>query len=631
MVEWLAGNRIRGTNLERAGALAGQATPTKIIDGNYTVLTYTADGKFIPKNPFNVEYLVIAGGGGGSAGAGATSGAGAGGFLTATGHAVTAQSYSVTVGAGGANGNLVGSNGANSVFDTVTSIGGGYGGHYGTSGGSGGSGGGSGQGYTGGAGTSGQGNAGGVGSSGGNYPQGGGGGAGAVGETPASSSATVAGAGGIGLQSSITGTATYYAGGGGASSQNHGSGATAGAGGLGGGGQGDTTSSGTATSGTSNSGGGGGSSQGGTGGDGGSGIVILRFLTSGNTYDVEEIGLMQSLASGSVGGWHEIGRTTLGSTGDTIDVAGLADKRYLMILGHTIPDGTAKIQHNYRVGNGTIDTSSIYANRYSQDGGTDIATGINQNASLLGSGIEQGAEMFGVGYISNLASKEKLIQYHINSQSSAGATAVPIRGEAVSKWTNTSNIMDIIQLINSEVGSYASGSELVVLGWDPADTHTTNFWEELASVELGSATSILSSGVFTAKKYLQVQIFSDSSNASLGYTMRFNSDIVSNYARRVSSNGATPDTTNVSQAQLNIGNPTAPNFGNYFIINNLANEKLLIGHTVDAPTAGAGTAPSRQEGVGKWANTTSQITTISIDAGTGTWDTGSIIKVWGHD
>jgi hypothetical protein len=35
---------------------------------------------------------------------------------------------------------------------------------------------------------------------------------------------------------------------------------------------------------------------------------------------------------GSVGGWKEIGRKKLTSASDTIDVTGLADKRYLMAL-----------------------------------------------------------------------------------------------------------------------------------------------------------------------------------------------------------------------------------------------------------------------------------------------------------
>ena len=33
-----------------------------------------------------------------------------------------------------------------------------------------------------------------------------------------------------------------------------------------------------------------------------------------------------------VGGWKEVGRTTLGSAGTTIDVSSLPDKRYLMMV-----------------------------------------------------------------------------------------------------------------------------------------------------------------------------------------------------------------------------------------------------------------------------------------------------------
>jgi hypothetical protein len=57
----------------------------------------------------------------------------------------------------------------------------------------------------------------------------------------------------------------------------------------------------------------------------------------------------------------------------------------------------------------------------------------------------------------------------------------------VGKWANTSNpIDDSLNFKRSIKWRFCTGSEVVVLGWDPADTHTSNFWEELASVELGS-------------------------------------------------------------------------------------------------------------------------------------------------
>jgi hypothetical protein len=85
---------------------------------------------------------------------------------------------------------------------------------------------------------------------------------------------TAAQKGGIGVQTNITGTPTYYAGGGSTSGFQTDSGVT---GGLGGGGTGRNapgTPSGAAPSnGTTNTGGGGGSS-----GNGGSGIVIVRYV-----------------------------------------------------------------------------------------------------------------------------------------------------------------------------------------------------------------------------------------------------------------------------------------------------------------------------------------------------------------
>jgi len=255
-------------------------------DGTYYYHTFLSSGVFTPYQALTCDYLVVAGGG--SKGYGA--GGGAGGLLssvTATGGggtlqsalSVTAQPYSIIVGAGGPSM----TNGSNSIFSTVTSIGGGKGGDFATNGSTGGSGGGGGVSNsgttTGGAGTVNQGYAGGTngGFSSSPYGSGGGGGAGAVGGNAAS--ASINGNGGVGLQLTAWATSTntgansgYYAGGGGGDSYL--SGNTAGTGGLGGGGAGG------GNSGTNNTGGGGGGNNNSLqtlGGSGGSGIVIVRY------------------------------------------------------------------------------------------------------------------------------------------------------------------------------------------------------------------------------------------------------------------------------------------------------------------------------------------------------------------
>jgi hypothetical protein len=267
---------------------AGNAKATGGIityDDTYVYHTFPWSGTFTPLTSLTADYLVVAGGGSGcSAGSsgGSGGGGGAGGYRTGT-LSLTTGAKTVTVGAGGASSNnagaAAGNNGSNSVFDSITSTGGGGGGRGGGSGSTGNSGGsGGGADAAGGAGTSGQGNNGGSGStSAPNYGTGGGGGASAVGSN---GSSTTSGNGGAGSASSITGTSVTYAGGGGGGTYG---GGTAGTGGSGGGGNGQSNAGTAAGSGTVNTGSGGGgagtsgalSSQ--ASGAGGSGIVIVRY------------------------------------------------------------------------------------------------------------------------------------------------------------------------------------------------------------------------------------------------------------------------------------------------------------------------------------------------------------------
>ena len=271
-------------------------------DSTYVYHTFTSSGTFTPLQSLTVDYLVVAGGGAGGGGTNSYGnngggGGGAGGFRTSAGPSgggasaeaalsLSAQAYTVTVGAGGAaytwiqgNNGTTGADGSNSVFGSITSIGGGGGAYPYGAGRSGGSGSGAGAGYpynvSGGAGTSGQGYAGGK--NNGDGTAGGGGGAGSVGGT---GTTNIGGNGGSGVASSITGSSVTYAGGGGGCSWN----TTGSSGGSGGGGAGaSNTYPRDAISGTTNTGsggGGGGYVNGGFigyPGSGGSGIVIVRY------------------------------------------------------------------------------------------------------------------------------------------------------------------------------------------------------------------------------------------------------------------------------------------------------------------------------------------------------------------
>jgi len=217
------------------------------------------------------------------------------------------------------------------------------------------------------------------------------------------------------------------------------------------------------------------------------------------------------------------------------------------------------------------------------------------------------------------------------TQETAGAGNAPFRGDQASKWANTSSpVTRIRALTDSSSQTWNSGSELVVLGYDPADTHTNNFWTELASTTLTSASSTMSSGTFTAKKYLWFQYYTRQTTG--GFRLRINGDSASNYHRRFSANDGAEDTAMTSQL-WNEYDSNIATFGNWFGINASSKEKLFIGHVAEVPTSGAGTAPQRIELANKWANTSSQVTSLDFSlAGSGTnFLTGSCIKVWGSD
>ena len=310
---------------------------TETTSGDCKIHTFTGPGTFTVSSAAQcaannvVSYAVVAGGGAGGSGY-QTGGGGAGGFreykspvtpYTAspldgnpggTSITVTATAFPITVGAGGAVNpaspgcGQKGSNGANSIFSTVTSTGGGGGAAYnqvcgpiqnGNPGGSGGGGGRRNKNSPGGSGNTppvspAQGKDGGAANQPYGHPYSGGGGGGATTGGTNSTGSTV-GTAGNGATTSISGSPTAYAGGGGgggygspapsSDTGDSGNGGTGGGGKGGYGGPGQPTSTGVAGSVNTGGGGGGSSFESELGGAGGSGIVIIRYKFQQVNYD----------------------------------------------------------------------------------------------------------------------------------------------------------------------------------------------------------------------------------------------------------------------------------------------------------------------------------------------------------
>ena len=287
---------------------------TVSTSGNFKIHSFTGDGNFVISTLGNnlagtagnhVDYMVVAGGGGAGVQTPgqpdtrrAGGGGGAGGFregrvsspdytasplVAPAGLPVSAQTYPVTVGGGGAgapNCSSTGARGSNSVFSTITSTGGGGGKTSGaptpnnndnSPGGSGAGGANTPSAYLAGSGNTppfspSQGTNGGI----GNGPGGAGGGATSAGAGGGGATTEPGSTGGTGATTHITGSPVAYSGGG--SGQGGNGAPTGGTGGTGGGGP-SGSNLGNGTAGTANRGGGGGSGA----GAGGKGIVVIRY------------------------------------------------------------------------------------------------------------------------------------------------------------------------------------------------------------------------------------------------------------------------------------------------------------------------------------------------------------------
>ena len=147
-------------------------------------------------------------------------------------------------------------------------------------------------------------------------------------------------------------------------------------------------------------------------------------------------------------------------------------------------------------------------------------------------------------------------------------------------------------------------------------------WGKAGSTTLSSTSDTIDVSSLSDNKCNQMLIYGVSSGVA-NTSLRFNNDSGSNYAKRRSHNGLS-DSTSTSQTSTNTdGFTSRENFDVAYMVNVSSEEKLIIRHTVDRETAGAGTAPARIEVVSKWANTSNtvdQITVVNTLAGDLTTD-----------
>ncbi len=151
---------------------------------------------------------------------------------------------------------------------------------------------------------------------------------------------------------------------------------------------------------------------------------------------------------------------------------------------------------------------------------------------------------------------------------------------------------------------------------------------------LTSSGDTLTISDLTAYKFNQFLHYTIASS-TIRDVLTTDNNTATDYAIRRSQNGGA-DLAQTSQANIKYSQSgeTTPFFGITYVINITGEEKLVIAHLVNQDTAGAGTAPQREEIIGKVDTTTNsgQFTRIDMtNDQAGSYDTDSNLSAIGTD
>jgi hypothetical protein len=137
-------------------------------------------------------------------------------------------------------------------------------------------------------------------------------------------------------------------------------------------------------------------------------------------------------------------------------------------------------------------------------------------------------------------------------------------------------------------------------------------WAKAGSTTLTSAGSSITVSSIPDSKFYKSLIHTPNGSGTIhNISTRFNSDTGSNYAWRRQPNGGT-DGTGTSQTNIQVTAQQNEEFAVVYLVNISSEEKLQISHSVSLGGTGAGNAPARQEAVGKHAQTSNPIDTITV-------------------
>ena len=306
-------------------------------------------------------------------------------------------------------------------------------------------------------------------------------------------------------------------------------------------------------------------------------------------------------------GWERLAHAEITGSAAVLDSGAFTAKKHLKeIISGSVVSGSMAITFN-----GVAPEDARYPYKTSDDHASSFGGAGAQPAIPI---TDNADHSYCVLEIFNVAGVEKqLIGKTLSS--ATGASNAPVNREILAKWTETTAQITSVKITNNSGGALNCnvGSFITVLG----------------AKEAATATSV-TTDTFAAKKHLMIQAYAKGGN---GIAFQFNGDTGNNYTQRYSSLGAA-DGTQTSRGDFWCyydGNDVNK-FATVNIINEATKEKLIIAESVSVATTGAGTAPLRTEAVGKWANTSNAITSVTLKQfTTNGLEEGSEIVVYGTD
>lgn len=303
----------------------------------------------------------------------------------------------------------------------------------------------------------------------------------------------------------------------------------------------------------------------------------------------------------------EILKTVSGSGGTTLSTGTFTAKKDLRVIAYLKDSGSGGNIAQLRF-NG--DSGTNYTTNAARDGGSNSTwTSTNRFISYHSSTV---LSDYLVLEITNITDKEKMIIGENTSVTATGAGTIPARQDWTGKWANTSAQITSLEFTSNGSG-FTSDSYITVLGAKEPAT-----------------ANVLTVSDLTAKKFLMIEAYAKGGN---GLKIQFNGDTGNNYSHSYQLNGGTNGSqTSRGDIWCYYDSNDTHKYATFYVQNEQSKEKLVIGDGAAAVGTGGGTAPSRAETCSKWANTSNQITSVTL--GTYTTDgleEGSELIIYGTD